>query len=97
MDERGPGCEASLYGSSVKGTRREGYLAGDPGGLVEKALEMGISFIGAPMGNLEGAHLPGTFDRWIEGALGMEHLSLKRLSAEGLWGGLLYWGPRQIC
>jgi hypothetical protein len=23
----------------------------------------------------------------------MEHLSLKRLSAEGLWGGLLYWGP----
>jgi len=26
-------------------------------------------------------------------ALGMEHFSLKRLSAEGLWGGLLYWDP----
>jgi hypothetical protein len=24
-------------------------------------------------------------------------LSLKRLSAEGLWGGLLYWGPWKIC
>jgi hypothetical protein len=23
----------------------------------------------------------------------MEHFSLKRLSAEGLWRGLLYWGP----
>jgi hypothetical protein len=29
--------------------------------------------------------------------LGMEHFSLKRLSAEGLWGGLLYWGPWNIC
>jgi len=26
-------------------------------------------------------------------ALGMECFSLKRLSAEGLWEGLLYWGP----
>jgi len=26
-------------------------------------------------------------------ALGMERLSLERLSAESLWGGLLYWGP----
>jgi hypothetical protein len=25
-------------------------------------------------------------------ALGMERLSLKRLSAEGRWGGLFYWG-----
>jgi hypothetical protein len=28
----------------VKGTWREGTLAGDPEGQVEKALEMGISF-----------------------------------------------------
>ena len=34
----------SLYGSSVKGTWSEGSLAGDPGGYVEKALEMDISF-----------------------------------------------------
>jgi hypothetical protein len=26
-------------------------------------------------------------------ALGMECFSLKGLSAEVLWGGLLYWGP----
>ena len=31
------------------------------------------------------------------GALGMEHCSLKGISAEGLWGGLLYWGPWKIC
>ena len=29
----------------------------------------------------------------MKGALGMERFSLRRLSAEGLWGGLLYWGP----
>jgi hypothetical protein len=34
----------SLYGSSVKGTWREGSLAGDPVGWVETALKMGISF-----------------------------------------------------
>jgi hypothetical protein len=39
---------AHLYGSSVKGTWREGPLAGYPGGYVEKALKMGISFHGEP-------------------------------------------------
>ena len=34
----------------MKGTWREGFLAGDPEGYVEKALEIGISFIGAPFG-----------------------------------------------
>jgi hypothetical protein len=29
----------------------------------------------------------------MKGALGMEHLSLKSFSAEGLWGGLIYRGP----
>jgi hypothetical protein len=56
--ERGSGGKASLslYGSSVKGTWREGSLAGDPEGEVEKALEIGISFHGGPFmseGNLE--------------------------------------------
>ena len=31
MAERGSGGGASLYGSSVKGTWRDGSLAGDPG------------------------------------------------------------------
>ena len=51
----------SLYGSSVKGTWRDGSLAEDHVGQVGKALELGISFHKAPLGNLEGAHLPGTF------------------------------------
>jgi len=49
--------------------------------------------IGAMLGNLEGGSSTSDFERWMKGALGMEHFSLKRLSAEGLWGGLLYWGP----
>jgi hypothetical protein len=47
---------------------------------------------GALLGNLEGG-----FERWMKEALGIEHLSLKRLSAEGLWEGLLYLGPWKIC
>jgi hypothetical protein len=34
----------SLYGSPMKGNWRQGSVAGDPGGYVEKALERGISF-----------------------------------------------------
>jgi len=34
----------------VKGTWREGSLAGDPGGWVEKALETGIYFHRGPAG-----------------------------------------------
>jgi hypothetical protein len=49
----------SLCGSSVKGTWREGSLAGDPEGYVEKALEMGISFHRGPVwGTWRRAHLP---------------------------------------
>jgi hypothetical protein len=33
------------------------------------------------------------FERWLKGALRMGHLSLKRLTAERLEGGLIYWGP----
>ena len=33
----------------------------------------------------------------MKGVLGIERFSLKRLSAEGLWEGLLYWGPWKIC
>ena len=34
----------------MKGTWREGSLAGDPGGEVEKDLEKGISFHSGPAG-----------------------------------------------
>ena len=48
---------------------------------------MGISFHRGPTGEPgRGAHLPD-FERWMNGALGMEHLVLKRLSGEGLKGG----------
>jgi hypothetical protein len=53
--------------------------------------------IGAPLGNLEGGSSTRDFERWMKGALGMERFSRKRLSAEGLWGGLLYWEPWKIC
>ena len=46
----------SVCGSSAKGTWREGSLAGDTDGNVEKALETGISFhrglVGEPRGGL---------------------------------------------
>jgi len=35
----------------------------------------------------------GNFERWMKGALGMGHLSLRRLTAEDLEGGFLYWVP----
>jgi len=54
MVERGSGggvcVSLSLCESSVKGTWREGSLAGDPEGYVEEALEMGISFHKGPFG-----------------------------------------------
>jgi len=52
---------ASLCGSSVKGTWREGSLAGDPEGYVGKALEMGSSFHRGPIwGTWRRDRLPGT-------------------------------------
>ena len=49
MVERGSGGVVSLCGSSVKGTSREGFLAENPKGYVEKALETGISFHRGPV------------------------------------------------
>jgi hypothetical protein len=42
--------------------------------------------IGSPMGNLEGGSSTRDFVIWMNGALGMKCLSLKRLSTDGLWG-----------
>ena len=44
MAERGSRGGGPRCGGPVKGTSREGSLAGYPGGYVGKALEMGISF-----------------------------------------------------
>ena len=52
--------------------------------------------IGALLGNLEGGSSTRNSERWMKGALGMERLSLKRLSAEDLYGGLLDRGPWKI-
>jgi len=38
----------------VKGNSREGFLAGDPEGYIEKALETGISFHRSPFGETGG-------------------------------------------
>jgi len=52
----------SLCGSSVKGTWREGSLAGDPERYAEKALETGISFHRGPiLGDLEECSSTGDF------------------------------------
>jgi len=45
----------------VKGIWREGFLAGDPEGYVERALETHISFCRGPIwGTWRRARLPGT-------------------------------------
>jgi len=53
-------------------------------------------FIGVVLGNLEGGISTGDFERSMEGAVGMGHLSMKRLSVEDLEGQLLYWGPWKV-
>jgi len=48
MIEKGSGGGATLNGSSVKGTWREGSLVRDPEGQVENALETSIYFHRGP-------------------------------------------------
>jgi len=51
----------SLCGNFVKGTWREGFLAGEPEGYLGKALETGISFHrGSVWGTCRTVRLPGT-------------------------------------
>ena len=52
----------------MKGTWREGSLAGDPEGYVEKALHMGISLHRGPVwGTWRRVHLPGTLRDELRG------------------------------
>ena len=60
MVERSSGGGVSLCASSVKGTWREGSLAADPEGYVEKALETRNSFQRGPVWGTWRARLPGT-------------------------------------
>jgi hypothetical protein len=65
MVEKGSRGGVSLCGSSVKGTWREGSLAGDPEGNVEKALETGISFYRGPvLGNLASLSEEAPWGTW---------------------------------
>ena len=74
----------------MKGIWREGSLAGDPEGYVEKALETVVSFHrGLPWGNWWRGRLLETL---------IELLSMKRFRGGGLGEGgeLLNWGPWKI-
>jgi len=52
----------------------------------------GVSPYRGPIGGCgEEGQSTGNFERWMRGALGMGHLSLKRLNEEGLEGGILNW------
>jgi len=74
------------------GNLGEGSYAG--GLCVEEGSGMGVSPYRSPVGGPgEGSPSTGYFERWMEGALGMGCLSLKRINVEGLKGGLLYWVP----
>jgi len=84
------------------GTSFHGSLAGKPGkgligqGLcVEEGSGMGVSPYKGPVGGPGEGGGPFTrnFESWMKGALGIRRLYLKRLTAKGLQGGLLYWVP----
>jgi hypothetical protein len=84
----------------VKRTWREGSLAGDPEGYIEKGSEDVQLFL---WGNLEEGLSTRGFHSWTKGALRMGHLSLS-LSEEAPWRGprrqgrgLLPWGLWKIC
>jgi hypothetical protein len=78
----------------VKGTQREGSLAGDPERHVERVLEMGISFHrGSALGNLEKGSSTGDFKMWAEGGLWERGIPLYGSSSGEPGGGLLLWGP----
>jgi hypothetical protein len=90
----------------VKGTWREGSLAGDPERYVEKALETGISLYRGPiLGNLEEGSSTRDFKMWMTGARWMKRLSpslslslsLSEEAPWGTWGELLHCGPWKIC
>ena len=88
---------------SLKGLSAEGSFTGALEDMLRKTPDTGISLCTGPFmseGNLEsggGARIPGTLKDERRRALGMGHLSLRRLHEGDLEGGLFYWGPREGC
>jgi len=86
----------SLYGSSVRGTwRGGGSFSKGPKVYERKALGWASLFMGALLGNMEWAHLPGTLRCGWRG-LWRWSLSLWELCEGNLEGGLPCWGPWSI-
>ena len=87
MAERGSGGGASLSMGAL--SREPGERAPLLGTLKDRQKRLwrraSISIV-ALLRNLEGGSSTVDFERWMKGALGMGHLSLKRLIAEGLEG-----------
>ena len=86
-----------LYGSSFRGTWREGSFARWPEGYERKALSMGIFPHGGSVGQPGVGSSTGDLEIWLKGALGVECLSLWELCEGNLEGGLPCWGPWRIC
>jgi len=98
MIERGAGGRASLcLWELCEGNLEGGLACSEPGRVVRKDSEMHIYFHWDPTGEPGKGSSTRDFERWLKRALGIGHFSLKRLSAEGLWEGLLYWGPWKAC
>jgi hypothetical protein len=87
-----------LFGSSVKGTWREGSPAGDPDKYLEKALVTGISLLTSSIwGTWRRAHLPGTLRCGLKGGSGTGvPLSMGALFREPGGGASFFRGPRRL-
>ena len=63
-----------------------------------KVLVTGISFLGSPLGSLEGGLFTGDFERRMKGAVEMERLSLREFCEVNVGGGgFRYWGRWMVC
>jgi hypothetical protein len=81
----------------VKGTWREGSLAGDPERYVEKALEMGISLHrGRVLGNLEEGSSTRDFKMWAERGLWEQGIPLYGSSFRKPGGGAPFTWPLNV-
>jgi len=70
-----------------------GSFTGDPGGCVKESSGHGhLSPQGPHWGTWKGAHILGTLKDECRRALGVGHLSPRKLYKGNLEGGLLYWG-----
>ena len=83
---------ATLSMGASLGNLGEGSYAG--GLCVEESSGTVVSPYRGPVGGpREGSPSTGSVERWMKGALGMGRFSLKRLTAAGLEGRLLYGVP----